>query len=424
MFYIDKESEMNLSLAKYYIDKFTTGQLPRLKRLQQYYKNDNDINRRVFEDTSKPNNKISHSFGDYVTTTNVAMFLGSPVTYNSEDELEDFNSILETAGEQDSNINLATNCSIYGYAAQLTYLDEDAQIKFAVLDNKQTVLVYSDDISCKLLFCIRFWTMVTRDNIQNEYIEIYSRDSVKSYRNSVFTGEQFHVFADIPVVVYKNNDDLKGDFEKVISLIDAYDMLESDTINENDYFNNAYLFLNTDSVDTEDVKSMKENRVLYGDGLNPSFILKDSQNADNDIEKNRLVSDIHKLSFTPDMSDNNFANNVSGVAMKYKLLGTLNNIANKQRKFKVAILERNKLIYGIMDIKGLNVPSYVDIVFTTSLPENGLETAQTINLLRGLVSEETLISQLPFVQDAAWEVEQAKKNNNIPDIYGGDFNEH
>ncbi|MPN32780.1 hypothetical protein SDC9_180260 [bioreactor metagenome] len=66
----------------------------------------------------------------------------------------------------------------------------------------------------------------------------------------------------------------------------------------------------------------------------------------------------------------------------------------------------------------------MDIVVTTSLPENGLETAQTINLLRGLVSEETLISQLPFVQDAAWEVEQAKKNNNIPDIYGGDFNEH
>lgn len=414
---------MTLSSAKYYIDKFKTTELSRLSRMERYYKNDNDINRRQFQDTSKPNNKISHSFADYITTTNTAMFLGSPVSYNSNDVLDDYNEVLANAGEEDVNINLATNCSIYGYAIQLLYLDENAEVKFAILENKQAVLIYSDDISAKLLYCIRFWETVTVDNISNSYIEIYSTEGVQQYKNDIFMSEDNNVFCDIPVVVYKNNDQLKGDFEKVISIIDAYDMLESDTINENDYFNNAYLYLNTDSVDLEDITAMKENRVLYGIDLNPAFVLKNSQNADNDIEKNRLVSDIHKLSFTPDMSDNNFANNVSGVAMKYKLLGTLNNISNKQRKFKIALQERNKLLFDIMGVKSLTVPTYVDIVFTTSLPENSLETAQTINQLRGLVSDETLVSQLPFVQDAAWEVEQAKIATTVTDIYGGGSDE-
>jgi SPP1 family phage portal protein len=414
---------MTLSLAKYYIDKFKTTELSRLSRLERYYKNDNDINRRQFQDTSKPNNKISHSFADYITTTNTAMFLGSPVSYNSADILDNYNEVLINVGEEDANINLATNCSIYGYGTQLLYLDENAEVKFALLDNKQVVLIYSDDISAKLLYCIRFWDVMTVENVSNSYIEIYSTEGVQRYKNDTFMSEDSNVFCDIPVVVYKNNDQLKGDFEKVISIIDAYDMLESDSVNENDYFNNAYLFLNTDSVDLEDIKAMKENRVLYGTELNPAFILKNSQNADNDIEKNRLVSDIHKLSFTPDMSDNNFANNVSGVAMKYKLLGTLNIIANKQRKFKIALQERNKLLFDIMSVKSLTPPSYVDIVFTTSLPENSLETAQTINQLRGLVSDETLVSQLPFVQDAAWEVEQAKAANTVTDIYGGGSDE-
>ena len=62
----------------------------------------------------------------------------------------------------------------------------------------------------------------------------------------------------------------------------------------------------------------------------------------------------------------------------------------------------------MMYLKSMSVPSYVDIIFTTTLPENALEVAQTINQLRGLVSDETLVSQLPFIQDASWEVEQAK----------------
>ena len=372
---------------------------------------------RTFADESKPNNKLLHSFADYIVTTNTAVFLGSPVTYSSDtDDITEYLNILNTADEEGENIKIAIACAEYGYGIQLLYLDKEGVLKFHTFDNKEVVLIYSNSIEKNLIYAVRFWTVTTVDNIQTDYVEIYSKESIRKYKNGSLIEETANIFTDIPIVVYENNDIRRGDFENIVSLIDAYDYLESDTINEQDYFNNAYLFFNTDYVDTEDIKKMKESRVFYGENLNPQFILKQSSN--NEEIKNRIVSDIHKLSFTPDMSDNNFANNVSGVAMRYKLLGTLNNISNKQRKFKKSIIQRNKLIFEYMEIKSLTVPDDIKIIFAINLPENVLETAQTVNQLRNLVSDETLLSQIPFVTDIDKEVERVKEANSI-DIYGG-----
>ncbi len=419
MYYIDEDKSINYAEADYYIKAFCSNELHRLKKLDDYYKTKNQkIRMRTFEDKSKPNNKLFHSFADYIVTTNTAVFLGSPVTYSSDDsDITEYLSILNAADEEGENIKIATACAEYGYGIQLLYLDKEGILKLHTFDNKEVVLIYSNSIEKRLLYAVRFWKVITVDNIQTDYVEIYSSESIRRYRNGVFIDEVANIFSDIPIVVYENNDIQRGDFENVISLIDAYDLIESDTINEQDYFNNAYLFLNTDDVNAEDIRSMKESRVLFGENLNPSFILK--QSANNEEIKNRLVSDIHKLSFTPDMSDNNFANNVSGVAMKYKLLGTLNNISNKQRKFKKSIQERNKRIFDYMEIKSLAVPESMNIKFNNNLPENVLETAQTVNQLRNLVSDETLLSQIPFVSDVDKEVERVKEANSL-DIYGGD----
>ena len=423
MYYIDKDQVLGKSDFKAYVEAFKIAFLPRLQKLNQYYHNDNEIMRREFEDTSKPNNKIAHSFAHYITTTNTTMFISSPVTYKSEDNLEDYEKVLETADEQDVNINLANNASKYGYAIQLLYVNEEPEIKMTVLDNLHTVLIFSDDVNKKLLHAVSFWSTENfNDKTTHEYMTVYSKEEIIRYKDDIEVERENNKFNDIPVILYKNNEDMTGDYEHVIPLIDAYDLLESDSLNENEYFNNAYLYLNASNLDPEEVSKMKENRVIYGEGLNPAFITKNAQNTDGDVEKKRIVTDVHKLSYTPDLSDENFANNVSGVAMKYKLLGTLNNIANKQRKFKKALTDRNKLIFDMMATRMMEVPKYVDIVFTVNLPNNLLETAQMINQLRGVVSNETLISQLPFVENPAWELEQVVATSNI-DSFEEDMDE-
>ena len=55
------------------------------------------------------------------------------------------------------------------------------------------------------------------------------------------------------------------------------------------------------------------------------------------------------------------------------------------------------------------------ITFTNNLPTNTQEISQIVNQLRGLVSDETLLSQIPFVDDAEEELKkaQAEKQENM-----------
>ena len=53
--------------------------------------------------------------------------------------------------------------------------------------------------------------------------------------------------------------------------------------------------------------------------------------------KNRFNDEIHKFSSTPDLSDDFFSGNASGVAIKYKLYGTETLTAVKERYFKKGI---------------------------------------------------------------------------------------
>ena len=54
-----------------------------------------------------------------------------------------------------------------------------------------------------------------------------------------------------------------------------------------------------------------------------------------------------------------------------------------------------------MEIKGKPAinPDDVEIVFKRNLPSNELELAQLVSALWGMVPEEILLSQLPFVSD-------------------------
>ena len=108
--------------------------------------------------------------------------------------------------------------------------------------------------------------------------------------------------------------------------------------------------------------------------------------------KNALKDDIHKMSMVPDLTDQQFAGNASGVAMRYKLLGLEQLTKIKERWFREALLTRLHRVAGFLGRQGaLRLdPERVELIFTRALPVNELEEAQTVNLLRGLVDDEEL----------------------------------
>lgn len=120
------------------------------------------------------------------------------------------------------------------------------------------------------------------------------------------------------------------------------------------------------------------------------------------VLRDNIKQDIHRFSMVPDLSDESFGNNLSGVAIKYKLMGFEQHVRNKERYFAKMLKKRFELYNAFLSVRGSMeyVPVHrIDISFTRNLPVNELEVSQMISNLQGIATAETLLSQLSFVSD-------------------------
>lgn len=398
-------------------------EFPRLCKLKRYYEAKNDILMRVQMDETKPNNRIANAYAGYITDTLVGYFVGEPITYNCKEDavLTAIQNIFEYNDEADENTELAKNASIYGVAYEELYFDEEGKLRFNVLPTEECIPIYDTTIENNLLYFIRYYMDydITTDT-RFYWIEVINEDSIVRYKSNEMLSsltdrdEEAHYFKMVPIAIYKNNEEQLGDFERVLTLIDAYDKLESDTLNDFEYFTDAYLALYGFTAEPEDVKKMKENRVLLMDeGTSAEWLIKNSDGTSTENTKNRIDKDIHKFSFCPNLSDENFASNASGVAIKFKTMGTENLVSIKERKFKKGLQQRLELISMVDAMLGAGFDwRTVDIVFSRNLPANDSDAADMISKLEGIVSDETLLSQLSFVDNIQEELERVKKQRD------------
>ena len=370
------------------------------------------------KDPSKPNNKIANAYASYITDTLVGYFIGEPISYTSNDDnlLQDLSMIFEYNDEADENAELAKNASVYGVAYEMLYLsEEDKMIRFKSLNPKEIIPIFDKTVEQNLMAVIRYYD--DYDVVEDKtftIVEVIDNANVRRYKmdSSFLLLEEYpHYFGMVPVAIYKNNEEERGDFEAVISLIDAYDKMESDTLNDFEYFVDAYLALYGFTAEAEDVAQMKENRILLMDeGTSAEWLIKQTSDTYVENMKNRLDADIHKFAKCPNMADKEFASNASGVAIKFKLLGTENLVSIKERKFKRGLQQRLELMSMISGVlrEGFDWRG-VDIIFTRNIPSNDTDIANMVNTLKDIVSEETLLAQIPFVENVQDELERLKQ---------------
>lgn len=414
---ISKDTVMTpLLLAK--IMEISIADEARKEKLANYYIGEQQILNRQMSDSSKPNNRIVHSYGNYITDSIVGYFMGQPVNYAAkgpeyEPLMEELQRVFDYNDEQSENVELAKDASKYGAAYELVYLDENADIRFKYLDAVHCIPVYSNTLDEDLLYFIRYYN----DNIFNpasRIVEVISAYSIATYQSDsdkqyFFVDEVPHSFGMVPVNIFLNNLENVGDYELVISLIDAYDKLNSDSVNDFEQFADAYLTLKgMDGTSSEDVSAMRENRILLlpTDG-EAAWLVKNINDTYFQNTVTTLDADIHKFSKVPNMMDQAFGSNLSGIAIKYKLIALENKVAIKEAYFKKGLQRRIELINNILSLMG-NAFEYlgIDIKFHRNLPVNELEAVQMANAINGLVSDETMLSLLPFINDPAAELEK------------------
>ena len=159
----------------------------------------------------------------------------------------------------------------------------------------------------------------------------------------------------------------------------------------------------------------KNNRVLnfLDSDCKAEYLIKNINDVALENYKVRLNKDIHKFSNVIDVTDENFASNISGIAMKYKLSGMENITGIKESKFRKGLYRRLELITKILNIKTNNTHLYTEIipVFSRNIPSNETELVSMAKQLYGMISEDTLLSIIPFVSDVENEKTLLEKEN-------------
>lgn len=408
---IQTEKELTNELIVELIEQYRTEELPRLQKLQDYYDGLTDITKREMAE-DKPNNKVVLNYPAYIVDMIVGYFVGIPVAYTSQDKelLDEIQDIFNLSDEQDQNHEIATMMGMKGIAYELLYADEEANVRFNELDPLTTFIVWDNKIIPEPRFGIRFYEVD-----ETEFVEVYTEEDIYHYEldgdKLALIDEQAHFFGDVPIVSYINNKQRTADFEKVMTLIDAMEIANSNSINDLEYFSDAYMYLiGMMGTEPEDIAEMNKNRLLLLEEAGEAgFLTKPSNNKDSEDIKDRLNADIHKFARVPDLGDEEFSGNASGVAMAYKHFGLDQVVANKERKFKTGLNNRLRLICNFLNTKaGTDKYNYDKIKpnFSRNKPVNEKENAEIAQILMGMTSDQTALSYLTMVDDPLEEQER------------------
>lgn len=286
--------------------------------------------------------------------------------------------------------------------------------------------IYSDDLSEELLAVVDIFTAKSTTSKEEAVkADIYTTDEINTYsiEEGAYTkiSTNSHTFGMVPAVEYPRNEYRIGSFEGILTQQDAYNVSVSDSINDIEYFTNSYLVI-TGLMETEDedISDMKNNRVIVLDeGGKAEFLTR--QVADTHVEniKNRLTKDTAKHSHTPQIASSDLGANASGASLNNRLAPLEDVTAIRERKFKTAMKRRLKLILKTLQAKsGIDLQGCendIEIIYTRNLLSPISDLADAVVKLRGIVSDQTLRSQVPWVLDVSDEAElvEAEAKNKL-----------
>ena len=408
---------MDTSRIKETIERFRFGELSRLKRLGDYYAGRHAILDGA-RDTTKPDNRLVNNFCRSITDCTVGFFLGVPVAYSSDDAdtLARVTAISAYNDEAFANSALARDMSVYGRAAEVVWIDEDRMPRFTTLDAASVIPVESDSLDGEIEAAIRLYTPVGG---ADTLAEVYTADAVTTYRfkdgELEKLGEREHFFGMVPVNIYRNNRDMTGDFEPVLTLVDAYDRLQSASVNDFELFADSYLVISGMGGTTlEDVEKFRRERVLLvEEGGDARWLTKNANDAYVENLKERIARDIYRFSSTVDLMDNTFTGgNLSGTAIRYRMAAFDNRVAVTEQFFRRALSRRWELISGVLALIGEKLDwAQVRARFSRNVPGGVEQTADMAAKLDGIVSRRTLHELLPFVANADAERERMAQEN-------------
>lgn len=382
--------------------------------------------------TRKKDEAVMSNFCRYIVESLKGYIVGNPPEYECDDEDMFGKAILDLFRKQNKqqvDADLIQDMSTYGRAFELVYLGDDGTPKSTVVSPRDAFVAYSGDVEQDSIFgAVRY--AEPHDNGTTTYrLYLYTSSDIQQWTSESAEGpwnlesSEPHPFGRVPLIEYANNKEYMGDFESIIALQNLYNRTLLNRVADKDAFVKSILMVSGSvlGMTPDEVKQslgvVKDNRVLQfdNDGSTASYLEKSMDETGVQVLQDQIKNDIHKFSMVPDLSDEQFANNASGIAMEYKMFGTNQMVANKAIQFQKGFTRRCKLYDSALNLMGDGEASAdiasMHIIFRINTPQDLaiLATPLTQLVQAGIMSKDTARRAVALVRDADTEGEVVDK---------------
>jgi len=410
---------------------------PRYQMLEDYY-----LGNQRFGSVHDGQNQIVANHCKYITDVLVGYQYGNEPRYSTDEGDAYGQAIIDLMRKQNKwSVDKAVgeDLSIFGETYELVFMPRDKDTPDSIeIDPRHGFVAFAGDVERDSVFGCVVFSYLDDEKRTIYHIYVYDAVNVSEWETdgSVKTPRQWrmvsapipHGFGRVPLIRYKNNRRGLSDFEGIIDLQDAYNSLLSDRQDNADSFAQAMLVLSgsvigvTPDEINEGKENLKKHKVLQlDDDAVAQYLVKTTDEAGVQIVQDQYASDIHKFAMVPDLSDEQFAGNASGVAMAYKLFGTDQIVSGKQSEVQRGFTRRCKL-YDYRINNPTMSPNYepraaVDdmaITFNLNTPQDlSYISTAVVQLTQGnILSRRTARSLISAIPDPDRETELVEEEMN------------
>jgi SPP1 family phage portal protein len=226
-----------------------------IRALQEYLKGWHPaIQERVKTTRTDVDNKITVNYAWSITRDITGYFLGKPIQYTNREgkrrkQMENLVGVLSAENKALVDFQIASDCSICGVGYRGIFNENSARngthLKLLRLEPQDTFVVYPSDPTKPSAYAVTAYD-TQEENGSSRYYKVYTPSSMVVFKdvtvngNDAMTGANLELVEEtpinfgggLPIVEYRNNLWLMGDWEMAISVMDALDIVASDGVND------------------------------------------------------------------------------------------------------------------------------------------------------------------------------------------------
>ena len=389
------------------VGEFLRTVRPDRQRLYDYYRGEQPVNKGEAV-RGRPNNLLRAPFPRYITEVHTGYFLGIPpaLAYGEAAAGERYAALSRDLDLPHLYFDLGRDLSICGAGFALVWAERSG-VRVCRCDPCDCFAIRSGDAGAPLLAAVRLLAGGKGETRGVLYTAERLIPFVWDGTGVTLGTAEENLLHTIPLLSFYNNCQGMGDFEMVTGLVDAYNVLLSGALDDMQSVANAFLALyGMQGTTQKDIDNANRTRILsLSEGGRAEFVVKNlNHEALGQLETN-LRRSILQLSMTPDLCDEHFAGNSSGVALQYKLWGIEQVRAAKERTFTDGLRGLLAVLTAGERLMGRNIDLTGGMAtFYKNLPQDNSALAETLLSLSPVLSAQTILENLPCVTDVQEEL--------------------